>query len=96
MITKCLYSNFENDNSPERVKRHYIDIHKVDENNKLFINLLKPSDFLLHYGSGKSFWREKPMNYTTIGEIQKYEINSSQHSREYDFYNSESLVNDFL
>ena len=36
------------------------------------------------------------MNYTTIGEIQKYEINSSQHSREFDFYNSESLVNDFL
>ena len=121
MITKCLYSNFENNKSPERMKRHYIDIHKVDENNKLFINLLKPSvnvfcgrkcfrcndflstihfkkvhDFLLHYGSGKSFWREKPTNYITIEEIHKFEINSSQHSREYDFYNSESLVNDFL
>ena len=49
----------------------------------------KVHDFLLHYGSGKYVFEKKPLNYTTIGEIQKYEINFSQHSHGYDFYNSE-------
>ena len=26
------------------MKRHYIDVHKVDENNKFFISLFKQSD----------------------------------------------------
>ena len=34
MITKCLLCNFEENNSLERMKRHYIDVHKVAENNK--------------------------------------------------------------
>ena len=76
------------------MKRHYIDVHKVDENNKFFINLFKQSDnvfcgrkclrydeflpttlskkahdFLIHYGSGKNVFEEKPLNYTTIGKI---------------------------
>ena len=43
-----------------------------------------------------SLCEEKPLNYTTIGEMRKHEINFSQHSHDYDFYNSESLVNEFL
>ena len=43
MITKCLLCNFKENNSPGQMKRHYTDVHKVDENNKFFINLLKPS-----------------------------------------------------
>ena len=121
MITKCLLSNFEENNSPERMKRHYTGVHKVHENNEFFINLLKPSvnvfyrrkclrcddflltthfkkvyDFLLHYGSGKNVFEEKPLHYTTIGETQKNKIIFSQHWHDYDFCNSESFVDDFL
>ena len=53
-------------------------------------------DFLLHYGSGKNAFEDKPLNYTTIGEIQKNEINFSQHSYNYGFSNSESLVDNVL
>ena len=58
----------------------------------------KIHEFLLHYGSDKNVFEEKPLNYTTIGEMQKYEINlvNTHHSHDYDFYNSESLVDDFL
>ena len=36
------------------------------------------------------------MNYTTIREIQKYKISFSQNVHDYDFYDSESLVDNFL
>ena len=36
------------------------------------------------------------MDYGVIGEIQKYQITFREHSNDYDFYNSESLVDDFL
>ena len=52
--------------------------------------------FLAHYGAGRDVFEEKPMNYTRLGEIQKYEIMFVQHSQDYDFYNSEKLVDDFL
>ena len=39
---------------------------------------------------------EKPVNYTHLGEIQKKEIPFVQHSQDYDFYNSEKLIDDFL
>ena len=31
-------------------------------------------DFLVHYDSGKDVFEEKPLTYTTFGEIRKYEI----------------------
>ena len=31
-------------------------------------------DFLVHYESGKDVFEEKPLTYTTFGEIRKYEI----------------------
>ena len=36
------------------------------------------------------------MTYTTLGEIRKYEITFTQHSLDYDFYNAERLVDEFL
>ena len=36
------------------------------------------------------------MNYTTIREIQKYKISFSQNVHDYDFYDSESLIDNFL
>ena len=44
----------------------------------------------------KNVLGEKPVNYTNLGEIRKYEITFAQHSRDYDFYNAEKLVDDFL
>ena len=31
-------------------------------------------DFLVHYEAGKDGFEEKPLTYTTFGEIRKYEI----------------------
>ena len=53
-------------------------------------------NFLVHYGAGRDAFEEKPVNYTRLGEIQKYEITFVQHLQDYDFYNSEKLVDDFL
>ena len=40
-------------------------------------------------------FEEKPVKYFIIGEIQMYDITIREHSRDYDFYHSESLVDDF-
>ena len=53
-------------------------------------------NFLVHYGAGRDAFEEKPVKYTCLGEIQKYEITFAQHSQDYDFYNAEKLVDDFL
>ena len=52
--------------------------------------------FLVHYWSGRNIFEENPVDYSVIGEIQKYQITFSEHSNDYDFYNSESLMDDFL
>ena len=121
MLSKCLLCDFNDNNSIEQMKRHYINVRKVDEKNKFFINFFKllknvfcgkkclrcdeflPTtyfkkvhDFLIHYGLGRNVFEEKPVDYNVIGEIQKYQITFSEHSNDYDFYNSESSVDDFL
>ena len=107
-------------NGSKDLKKHYVDLHKVDQENQSFINLFKRQnnvfcprkclrcdkfllnhrfkvnhDFLAHYGPGRDVFEEKPVNYTRLGEIQKYEIMFVQHSQDYDFCNSEKLVDDY-
>ena len=41
-------------------------------------------------------FEEKPVNYTNLGEIRKYEVTFAQHSHDYDFYDSKKLVDDVL
>ena len=53
-------------------------------------------DFLVHYSAGRDVFGEKPVNSVMIGEMQKYEITFAQHLLDYDFYNSEKLVDKFL
>ena len=53
-------------------------------------------DFLKHYDEGKNVVEEKPINITKIGNITKFEINYKDHSSFYDFYNSTSVVEEFL
>ena len=53
-------------------------------------------DFLKHYSDGKNVIEEKPVIVTKIGKITKFEINYQNHSSFYDFYNSESIVDEFL
>ena len=50
----------------------------------------------MHYDAGKNIFEEKPVNYINLGEIPKYQITFAQYSHDYDFYNSEKLVDDFL
>ena len=53
-------------------------------------------NFLKHYKDGKEF-DEKPILIVEIGSnIKKYEINFSEHSSFYDFFDSANLVDDFL
>ena len=54
------------------------------------------NDFLAHYHAGKNAFEEKLVNSTNIGEIRKYEITFAKHCHDYDFYNTEKLVDDFL
>ena len=51
---------------------------------------------LVHYDAGKNVFEGKPLSYTTLEEIRKYEITFTQHSLDYDFYNAEKLVDKFL
>ena len=53
-------------------------------------------NFLVHYGAGRDDFEEKPVQYTNLGEIQKYMITFVQQLQDYDFHNSEKLVDDFL
>ena len=46
-------------------------------------------DFLKHY-------EEKPIAITTVGPIKIYEINFQNHSSDYEFFNSEQTVDEFL
>ena len=50
---------------------------------------------MVHYWSGRNIFEENPVDYSVIGEIRKYQITFSEHSNDYDFYNSESLMDDF-
>ena len=57
-------------------------------------------DFLKYYDRG--FMEsidlnvDKPINVTKIGDIQKFEITFKEHSSDYDFFDSVSVVEDFL
>ena len=57
-------------------------------------------DFLKHYDRG--FMEsidlnvDKPMNVTKIGDIQKFEITFKEHSSDYNFFDSVSVVEDIL
>ena len=59
-------------------------------------------DFLKHYDRGFmekesiDFNVDKPINVTKIGDIQKFEITFKEHSSDYDFFDSVSVVEDFL
>ena len=108
---KCLLCNFKSNKSIE-VKDHYIRFHKVDLKNnflkKIFYgkrcmrcqeflptSKFKKHDFLKHE-NGRNAVEEKPVSVTNIGTVTKFEITFQEHSSSYDFYNSESLVDEFL
>ena len=52
-------------------------------------------DFLKHE-NGKNIIEEKPVNITNIGTVRKFEITFQEHYSNYEFYNSEALVDEFL
>ena len=61
------------------------------------IKFMIQHNFLEHYESGE----RKPAEYKSITvinnkEVLIYQINFSEHSNEYDFYDSQQIVDDFL
>ena len=54
-------------------------------------------NFLKHYSVGeRKPPQEKPISVIKKGEITIYQISFKEHSAEYDFYDHESIINDFL
>ena len=59
-------------------------------------------DFLKHYDKGFldkkliDFTVDKPLKVTKIGDIEKFEITFKEHSSSYDFFDSVTVVEDFL
>ena len=54
-------------------------------------------DFLKHYDQGKDVaFEDKPLHIIRSPHIIKYEISVKKFGEDYDFQNSEELVNDFL
>ena len=59
-------------------------------------------DFLKHYDRGFleneliDFSVDKPLNIIKIGHIEKFEITFKEHSSSYDFFDSVTVVEDFL
>ena len=53
-------------------------------------------DFLRHYDAGKiaTLVEEKPIAITSIEPIKIYEIRFENHSADYDFFNSEQVVDE--
>ena len=57
----------------------------------------KIHDFIRHYGDGQiKPFELKPMDMEQYGLITKYAISAYKHKDEYDFYDTESVVSDFL
>ena len=60
-------------------------------------------NFLTHYEKGLSIDAfddfddlDKPVTITVIGDVQKFEITFKEHSSDYNFFNSEAVVDQFL
>ena len=56
-------------------------------------------DFLKHYDRGNKsidFSIDKPLNIIKIGDIEKFEVTFKEHSSHYDYFDSVTVVEDFL
>ena len=57
----------------------------------------KNHDFVRHYEDGQvKPFELKPMDIEQYGRITEYVISAQKHKDEYDFYDAESVVTDFL
>ena len=60
----------------------------------------KRHNFLKHYDTGRgaaaALAEEKPISISNIGPIKVYEIRYENHSSDYDFFEPEQLVDEFL
>ena len=75
---------------------------KCKDCNEFLFSNKTTHDFLKHYDRGFfeneliDFSVDKPINITKISDIQKYVITFKEHSSSYDFFDSVTLVEDFL
>ena len=95
---KCLLCEF-NSNESQKLKDHYINFHKVDSENLFLKKLFKDQNNVFH---GKRCVRCNEFLPTTKFKfyhdfLKHYEkFYFLKHSSDYDFHNSESLVDEFL
>ena len=107
---KCLLcsSTFEGEKG---LLGNYISFHKIDESNWFFKNLLNiknskilkkcfrcEHDFLNYFSEGKEQpFETKPIDIRTLqNKITVYSIDYSKHKDNYNFFDSEKCVSDFL
>ena len=82
-------------------KRNVIYRRKCNYCNE-FVSVNKAEhDFLKHYMLGRGSDNDdndtvKPINVTNLNAIKKFEITFKEHSSDYDFYDSEAVVDGFL
>ena len=83
-------------------KNNVIHSRKCKNCNEFVFSNKTTHDFLKHYdirfleNELIDFTVEKPLNITKIGHIEKFEITFKEHSSSYDFFDSVTLVEDFL
>ena len=71
---------------------------KCKDCNEFVFSIKTIHDFLKHYDRGFliDFSIDKPVHITKIGDIQKFEITFKEHSSSYGFFDSVTVVEDFL
>ena len=95
------YHNIDKDNVffKKLIDQKHVLPKKCKKCNEFVINKTD-HDFLMHYDKDFSIDDiddlDKPLTVTVIGDIEKFEITFKEHSSDYNFFNSESVVDQFL
>ena len=120
---KCFLCSLKFDSNLQ-LQQHYLNFHKVSQDNRFYQNLLSSVDkknkylfqkclrcsellpttkfkavheFIKHYGDGnRDLAENKPISVEENKLFTKYSIDVKNFGSFYDFYNSESVIADFL
>ena len=107
----CLLCNYKSPDV-NNLKKQYMSYHRINPANFFFLQLFNQENKLVckeclrchEFLTTKTFMdkhNKKPAEYKTIDIIRKkditiYQISFEKHSNEYEFFNAEEVVDDFL
>ena len=107
----CLLCNYKSPDV-NNLKKQYMSCHRINPANFFFLQLFNQENKLVckeclrchEFLTTKAFMdkhNKKPAEYKTIDIIRKkditiYQISFEKHSNEYEFFNAEEVVDDFL